>query len=315
MLNISIQAYLQPLQACTESLRQAYKNGLSVGEADLAYRSLAFIVPLVIFAPEQRGLDDVVTEIQRAGKELSDHRHFIQYIPQVYGQALQNFKEHPPSGSNQDPVVLSGTIIENQEDYLADARKTPFAGAIERKVNFCQMWLSLLYRKYGNIVELAENTRSRHVSSGLYASFLFIQEALYLGLAANVIVRKGTGEDLDKWKTVASNMSDKFVRLSGDRCSWNFSHKRDLLMAETAFTVGDAETAAELYKRAIQGAKEHKFINEEALACECAALFFQEHENQSEAKKYLEWSRDAYARWGAQRKADDVQSYIDENFI
>ena len=136
-----------------------------------------------------------------------------------------------------------------------------------------------------------------------------------MGLAANVILRRGTGEDLDKWKTVASNMSDKFVRLSEDRCSWNFSHKRDLLMAETAFTAGDAETAAELYKMAIQGAKEHRFINEEALACECAALFFQEHENQSEAKKYLEWSRDAYTEWGAERKADDVQSYIDENFI
>jgi len=88
-----------------------------------------------------------------------------------------------------------------------------------------------------------------------------------------------------------------------------------ILLAENAFTAGDADTAAELYSKAINGAKEHKFINEEAMTCECAALFFHEQENSLEANKYLERSRDAYARWGAQRKVDDVQSYIDENFI
>ena len=60
-------------------------------------------------------------------------------------------------------------------------------------------------------------------------------------------------------------------------------------------------------QRVIKCAKDHKFISEEAIACE--------QENQSGAKKHLEWYRDAYARCGAQNMADDVQSLIDESFM
>ena len=314
LLNMSILTYRQPLQACREALRRARAETLSVGETDFAFITLSYLAPLAIFAPDGKPLDDVVVELSNADKELSSNQHFTQYIPQIYGQALQNLKEHPSPGHNQDPVVLTGTIIQNQEEYLAHARHKPIAEKIERKVNFCQLWLAILYRKFDCISEFAELVRRRHVSSGLYPSFLFIQEAFYVGLAANFVVRQGLN-DAEKWQAVALDMTDKIAKWAKDGSSWNFSNKRDLLLAENAFTAGDADTAAELYSKAINGAKEHKFINEEAMTCECAALFFHEQENSLEANKYLERSRDAYARWGAQRKVDDVQSYIDENFI
>ncbi|MEG4960530.1 MULTISPECIES: AAA family ATPase [unclassified Microcoleus] len=54
----------------------------------------------------------------------------------------------------------------------------------------------------------------------------------------------------------------------------NFQHKYDLVEAEKARVLGQNEKAMDYYERAIQGAVEHGYIQEEALANELAAKFY-----------------------------------------
>jgi hypothetical protein len=53
----------------------------------------------------------------------------------------------------------------------------------------------------------------------------------------------------------------------------NFLHKYYLVEAERHRVLGNIVEAMELYDRAITLAKEHEYINEEALANELAAKF------------------------------------------
>jgi predicted ATPase/signal transduction histidine kinase/tRNA A-37 threonylcarbamoyl transferase component Bud32 len=87
----------------------------------------------------------------------------------------------------------------------------------------------------------------------------------------------------------------------------NFQHKYDLVEAETARVLGKTIEAINLYDRAIKGAKENEYINEEALANELAAKFYLTWGKENIAQVYLTNAYYAYARWGAKAKVEHLE--------
>ncbi len=87
----------------------------------------------------------------------------------------------------------------------------------------------------------------------------------------------------------------------------NFQHKFDLVEAEQARTLGNYWQAMELYDQAIAGAKEHGYIQEEALANELAAQFYLSQGREKVAQIYLIEAYDGYLRWGATAKVKDLE--------
>ena len=83
---------------------------------------------------------------------------------------------------------------------------------------------------------------------------------------------------------------------------WNYENKVLLLKAEAAFAGGEYEEAETLYDKAICSAKEHRFVNEEALGNELAAHFFRETGRIHEANICHSNAIETYNRWGATAK-------------
>ncbi len=79
----------------------------------------------------------------------------------------------------------------------------------------------------------------------------------------------------------------------------NYLHKWQLVEAETCRVLGQQVEAMELYDRAIAGAREHQYIQEEALANELAAKFYLDWGKQTIARTYTIEARYCYQRWGA----------------
>lgn len=77
-----------------------------------------------------------------------------------------------------------------------------------------------------------------------------------------------------------------------------------LLKAEWYRNTNDVEKAKEAYEASICLAKEHKFINEEALACELAGYFFEGQGESVRSKEMLQDAYDAYMKWGANAKSE-----------
>ena len=84
---------------------------------------------------------------------------------------------------------------------------------------------------------------------------------------------------------------------------WNFESKYLLLLAECQYTRGEMEKAAATYEASIQSAKEHKFIHEQALACELAGYFYQDREDEAKAMDMFKQAHKAYMQWGVIGKA------------
>lgn len=88
----------------------------------------------------------------------------------------------------------------------------------------------------------------------------------------------------------------------------NFQHKYELVEAELARVLGQYWQAMELYDRAIAGAKEHGYIQEEALANELAASFYFSQGKEKIASVYLVESYYGYLRWGATAKVKNLEA-------
>lgn len=94
-----------------------------------------------------------------------------------------------------------------------------------------------------------------------------------------------------------------------DSCPENFLHKYLLVEAEMLRVAGDNIKAMEVYDRAIHLAKENKYLQEEALACELAAKFYLGWDKQKIAQVYLTDAYYAYARWGAKAKVSHLEQH------
>jgi histidine kinase len=88
----------------------------------------------------------------------------------------------------------------------------------------------------------------------------------------------------------------------------NYQHKYDLVEAEKARVFGKNWEAADYYDKAIQGAKEQGYIQEEALANELAAEFYFSRNKDKIAQVYLTESYYGYIHWGAIAKVKDLEA-------
>jgi len=88
----------------------------------------------------------------------------------------------------------------------------------------------------------------------------------------------------------------------------NYQHKVALVEAERHRVQGKPYAAMELYDQAIAGAKEHGFVQEEALANELAAKFYLARGRKQIAAGYLKEAYYGYSRWEAVAKVAQLEN-------
>jgi predicted ATPase/signal transduction histidine kinase/CheY-like chemotaxis protein/tRNA A-37 threonylcarbamoyl transferase component Bud32 len=94
----------------------------------------------------------------------------------------------------------------------------------------------------------------------------------------------------------------------------NYQHKYDLVEAEKARVLGQHLDAMEFYDRAILGAREQGYTQEEALANELAAEFYFSRGRNKVARDYLSEAYYGYVRWGATVKIKDLEARYPDIF-
>ena len=91
----------------------------------------------------------------------------------------------------------------------------------------------------------------------------------------------------------------KQIHRWAENCPENFENREALVAAEIARIEGRQLDAESLYEKAIQSAREHGFVQNEAIAHEVAARFYSARGFETIAYAYLRNARYCYLRWGA----------------
>ena len=136
------------------------------------------------------------------------------------------------------------------------------------------------------------------VTRGLQATFLSLAiAALYP--AADAAQRKVYDAELARNRQLLHQWAEGGAA--------NYGHLYLLVQAEGARVAGARIEAADFYDRAIAAARDHAFVNVEALAAELAARFWFADGKPDFGRIYLEKALHAYDIWGAGGKAADLR--------
>ena len=144
-----------------------------------------------------------------------------------------------------------------------------------------RLFLGYLFRRNDVVFSMAPNVKENRIPRAtFYPQAELLLETFYCGLAAYSIVRHGDGSDGgrsssgENWRAIGDDATTQMKALSENDSKWNFEQKFLLLQAERAFTNGNVEEAASGYDRAIESAKEHRFIIDQALSwCVAFGMF------------------------------------------
>lgn len=90
-------------------------------------------------------------------------------------------------------------------------------------------------------------------------------------------------------------------------CPENFQHKHDLVAAEMMKNKKRFREAQQLYHKAIEGARQNGYRQEEAIACERLALLYLDHDCKDEAGFFMQKAHQCFLSWGASEKAVQME--------
>jgi predicted ATPase/signal transduction histidine kinase/ActR/RegA family two-component response regulator len=309
VLQVLVMPWKRHVRQTVEPLRRGLPLGLQSGDQEYGFYSAINCMAHRVFAGEP--LADIHRE-QRAllalieRYRMSFHLDFARVWERLVHRLLGPAAARPDDGVEAAGATGAAGAVEPaggldwsdwEEPSLPrwQAAQTPFLvfsahsrRAMERYV-FCDYPAALAAARQ------AEQVRAS-ASAVLYQ----VEHCFFFSLALLACLPGDGPEALDTLSDVEANQAA--LARWAEHAPENFRHKHALVEAERARARGDAETALAHYDAAIAGAREHGYVNDEALACERAAGFCTARGHQRSARMYLEDAHHAYRRWGAQAK-------------
>jgi len=292
-----IQHHQEAMRAGISRLKDGYTAGMETGNFlhpgynIINYFNYNFFsgIELDIWEPEIVGYRAVLAQVK-------------QYPPQDFldmiQQTVQNLRETVTQpecliGTAYDETVM---IPKHHQDNNLTAIATAYIYKLLLAYSFSNYTAALDYLAQGKQYLIAVSGLAFVSNFHLYAALthlaLFraqpaIEQTEILGL---VETHQST---LQQW---------------AQNAPMNYLHKWYLVEAEKHRVFGNKAEAIEMYDRAISGAKENKFLNEEALANELAAKFYWEWSKEKLAQTYMIEAYYCYVQWGATAKVTDLET-------
>ncbi|MEB3340929.1 AAA family ATPase [Okeania sp.] len=291
MFNVFVRPWKDRLQNAVADLPQAIQGGFDHGDVEYAFYAAVHYCNYLFYSGSP--LDNVHQAQERYLPVIVKAKYeFHEGFLRINQQAVSNLL-----GETEEPQFLQGTILDG-EKFLSQC--------LENKIMFlvlcfyeAQTRLAYLFEDYVGALNAGEQGwQYREAARGtLYAS----EHNFYYSLA---LLASGK-LDPEKSDRIAANQSQ--LKNWAEFAPTNFQHKYDIVEAEKHRLLGAKTEAIEMYDRAIAGAKENEYIQEEAIANELAAKFYLDWGKEKIASVYMQEAYYCYARWGAKAKTDDLE--------
>jgi predicted ATPase/signal transduction histidine kinase len=282
-------------------LQESMQCGLEVG--DIEYTSYSIMAESAHLFLIGEPLDSVEKKQTQYIDLLLNfkQKHCVDYA-KIWKQLTLNFL-----GQASDRFHLTGTDFNETEMLLhfhsTHNHQSLFATYVAKTV------ILYAFEKYEQAVICAE--QATEFVDGAFGLLLVTGHNFYYSLSllalCSACLEEADCNQSERWlNQVFTNQ--KLMRYWADNAPANYQHKYDLVEAETARVMGDTLKAMEYYDRAIAGAKENGYLNEEALSNELAAKFYLNWGREKVAQAYIQEAYYCYSRWDAKAKIDDLET-------
>ncbi len=192
----------------------------------------------------------------------------------------------------------------NEERVIAMLKSVPY--------DFGLFWhdcyksfVHYLYEAYEPALELSMSAdKNKNTAPGLMLS---VDQHFYNSLIISANWDRFDEADREKHRKI---LDENLARMKvwGEHGKENYEHKYLAMRAEQARIDGDHETAMDAYDQAIDSARAYGFMQNEAIVNELAARYFVSRGREKIARGYMTDAFYLYHRWGAVRKAEDLEN-------
>ncbi|NEO85809.1 MAG: AAA family ATPase [Spirulina sp. SIO3F2] len=291
----------QPIHYCETINERGYEAGLESGQLQfIGYITYNRILSLF---HSGKNLDGLLTEFSTYLPLLEKIKHYYSYDILVGCQlAISSLTSIPLDES-------PGAIKSAQEHQYFDTCRSrdSFPGICIYQILKAQ----ILYLFYCPQKALEALLSAQELIQFIDGHFTIAEYSYYHSLSLLGHYKSASCVEQAKILDQVQN-NQKQLRMWAEGCPENFQHKVNLVEAEVAQNRQEQLLALEMYDRAIVGAKENQFIQDEALANELAAKFYVAWGKEKIASIYMQEAYYCYARWGAKAKTDHLKSHYPE---
>jgi predicted ATPase/HD-GYP domain-containing protein (c-di-GMP phosphodiesterase class II) len=291
-VSLHIRHWREHIREAMPHLLEAYHSGLETGDfefggyAAYSYGSLGLLAGNALPHLEQEvaSYSEAIARLHQS-TSLGYNRLFHQVICNLLGHTAQ-------------PHYLRGVHYE-PEELLPPPTTTN-----ERLMHFYFHALSaMLCYLFEHYDQALEHSAAAAHHTDYAAGIPYMATWVWFDSLARLAV-VGAAPDDASVRAVEARISANQARLDhwAQHAPMNQRHRWHLVEAERARLAGRDGDAREHYDHAIALAKEHAYLNDEALACECASRFYREKHLTQQSDLYLRNAYYAYLRWGAQAK-------------
>ncbi len=298
-VNVFLGHWQNHLKETLKPLMHAYHSGLETGDLVFAgyslnahdYHSFFTGVPLEGL---EREIADHGTELSRIGQEGTSLWNAIHH------QVVRNLMNPE---ENRDPARLSGEAWDEEKMLPVHEQSGDMVGLFY--IQLYRLILCLLFhepRKAARHARAAEKYLAGAAGMPLVPIFHFYDALAQLACWPGIA-------DEEERAGIRENVSEITAKLYqwSENGKENYRHKYYLLKAEQ-YRISEAHAESrEYFDRAISLAREHGYINEEALANELAGRYYRKREMYQLAGLYLNNALNAYDRWGAATKVAQLR--------
>ncbi|MEG4279349.1 AAA family ATPase [Microcoleus sp. MON1_C1] len=297
MFGSFIQHRQEPLRATIPTTKDGFTAGMETGDFLYAgYNIINYFVAKFFCGVE---LDTWETEIVSYSAALAQAKQYsVQAFLDMTQQTAKNLRE-----ARLPSDCLSGTAYDETvmiPKHHQDNEFTAIALAYTYK-----LMLAYFFTIYtASLDHIAQGKQYLIAASGtiFVPNFHFYAALTYLALFP-------TQPEQEQTEILAQVETHQItLHQWAHNAPMNYLHKWYLVEAERYRVLGNKAEAIEMYDRAISGAKENQFLNEEALANERAALFYLEWGKEKFAQIYIIEAYYCYIQWGATAKVKDLQT-------
>eukprot|EP00804_Cyclotella_cryptica_P001010 CCRYP_012361-RA/>CCRYP_012361-RA protein AED:0.06 eAED:0.06 QI:298/1/0.66/1/1/1/3/12/1416 len=278
----------EPIQSAAAMSQHAYEIGMQTGNLSHAAFSLSIMMARLLYAGTN--LLKLKNDLEVHLKSAKQHSQFILLANLVMiHEVVSSLIGDEEAKSFLYPEKVRPTDEDFQ--FTLEMFSSFYLGHAERVHYKSKLW------------EKLEDSEKRKVP------LHFIHTAFFSGIASFRLYSYGRKDSQTHIKILAKSLS--ILEKASQFSEWNYKNKY-LLLNATYLSITDKKFNAENeFRAAILASRASKFVHEEGLACEIAAMHHVKRDNNAVALSLFRQAKACYKTWGSRVKAVHISSLID----
>jgi PAS domain S-box-containing protein len=278
--------------------------GIATGEVEFAcYAAVNYCHDIALL---DNNLETAYNEILDYHDLIADlQQNFQLTYVKIWAQYIENLRQ----SKNDRVEILQGTHFDEtiMEKVLIESNN------FSSLYNFylLKAIICYLFKKYRRAFEYSD--RAQVYEGGIVGLLPWAYNPFYRALAGLAVCETVPESEREAILKEVESCQDK-LKYWAEHAPINFQHKWDLIEAEKLKLSGENWQAVRAYEKAIRGARENNYLQEEALACERAAQFYRDRQLEDIADTYLKKAYYHYLFWGAMAKVRQLEGEYPDLF-